>query len=335
MKRIVATLLFGLTLSVWHIPHSTWADEIVFLCHPARGVGGPGAGAEDEICTVNPNGGEPRTLTKKPRGVIKGWPAWSPDRTRIFFATVVPSNLYLMDADGGNVTLLKEDYRGDRPAWSPDGRQIAYGGTGPWIAILDVRARKEELMFVPVDQARDMAWSPDGRQLAFVNWNRDQHTGRDIYVINVDGTDLRQLTDHPSHDRWPAWSPDGRQIAFHSTRARDNSGGIYLMDTDGKNVKELTNGDEIYPSWSPDGNQIAFWVWNDNVRIGHIGVMDADGHHLELVAVGRSPSWQSTFPDLAVQPVEKLVLVWGRLNLIERHHFSFHGKCSIGTAINM
>ena len=270
MRRIVSALIFGLTLSVWHIPHSTSADEIVFLCEPIADVGG-----EHEICTVNPNGGEHRTLTKKPEGLIKNWPTWSPDRTEIFFATFAPSDFYLMDADGGNVTLLKEDYRGARPAWSPDGRKIAYGGTGQWIAIFNVRTRIEKLMFVPVDQARDMAWSPDGRQLAFVNWNREQHTGRDIYVINVDGTGLRQLTDHPAHDRWPAWAPDGRQIAFYSTRNNDdNSGGIFLMDTDGKNVKELTDGNEIYPSWSPDGKRIAFSVWDGKQRIG---IMDAEG----------------------------------------------------------
>jgi len=310
MRRIVSALIFGLTLSVWHIPHSTSADEIVFLCEPIADVGG-----EHEICTVNPNGGEHRTLTQKPKGLTKHWPTWSPDRTEIFFATSVPSDLYLMDADGRNVTLLKQDYRGARPAWSPDGRKIAYGGIGSWIAILDVRTLKEKLMFVPVDRARDMAWSPDGRQLAFVNWNPDQRTGRDIYVINVDGTGLRQLTDHPGHDRLPAWAPNGRQIAFYSTRnnLNNNSGGIFLMDTDGKNVKELTDRDEKYPSWSPDGKRIAFSIWDSKARKKFIGVMNADGHHLELIAEGYSPSWQSTFPRLAVHPIEKLTSTWGQI----------------------
>lgn len=311
MRRIVSTLLFGLTLSAWHIPHSTSADEIVFLCRLRADV----IGGEDEICTVNPNGGEQITLAKKPKGLIKNWPTWSPDRTKIFFATFAPSNLYLMNANGGNVTLLKEDYRGKRPAWSPDGQKIAYGGTGPWIAIFDVRTRNEKLMFVPVDQAYDMAWSPDGRQLAFVNWNPDQQTGRDIYVINVDGTDLRQLTDHLGHDRWPAWAPSGRQIAFYSTRnnLNNNSGGIFLMDTDGKKVKELTDGNEKYPSWSPDGKRIVFSVWDSKARKTRIGVMNANGHHLELIAEGRSPSWQSTFPGLAVRPIEMLVSTWGAI----------------------
>ena len=310
MKRILSALLFGLTLSAWHIPHDTSADEIVFLCRLRVDI----VGGEDEICTVNPNGGEQITLTKKPKGLIKNWPTWSPDRTKILFATLAPSNLYLMDANGGNVTLLKENYRGARPAWSPDGRKIAYGGTGPWIAFLDVRTLKEKPMFVPVDRARDMAWSPNGRQLAFVNWNRDHQTGRDIYIINVDGTDLRQLTDHPGHDRLPAWAPNGRQIAFYSTRNNDNnSGGIFLMDTDGKKVTELTDGNETYPSWSPDGKRIAFSVWDDKGHQTRIGVINADGHHLKLIAKGHSPSWQSTFPRLAVQSMEKLVSIWGRM----------------------
>ena len=311
MKRILSALLFGLTLSVWHIPHNTSADEIVFLCRRRAGV----VGTADEICTVNPDGGEQRTLTEKPKGLTKEWPTLSPDRTKIIFATFAPSDLYLMDADGGDVTLLKEDYQGERPAWSPDGRKIAYGGTGAWIAFLDVRTLKEKVMFVPVDRARDMAWSPDGRQLAFVNWNPDHHTGRDIYVINVDGTNLRQLTDHPGHDRRPAWAPNGRQIAFYSTRnnLKNNSGGIFLMDTDGKNVKELTNGNETSPSWSPNGKRIAFSVWDSKAREQRIGIMDADGHHLELIAEGHTPSWQSTFPRLAVQPMEKLVSTWGRM----------------------
>lgn len=308
MKNIVCLLLLGLMFSgLSGTPLCLWADEIVFVCR-RNGV----VGADDEICTVLPTGGRRRTLTKEPPGLIKEWPSWSPDRTQIAFASHAPSQLYLVDADGGNVVRLKKDYRGWRFAWSPDGRHIAYGGVGPWLAILDVRTGKETVLFVPVDEARDMAWSPDGHQLAFVNW-KDWGLGRDIYLINVDGTGLRQLTHHPAHDLQPAWGPNGRQIAFHSRRNTER-GGIFVMDADGNNVRELTAGGESYPSWSPDGKQLAFQ--GDLAGKVWVGVMDADGENLRLIAEGSSyPSWQSTFPGLSVHPVERFVSTWGRMKV--------------------
>ena len=176
---------------------------------------------------------------------------------------------------------------------------------------------------------KEVAWSPDGRQLAFAA-DADLPT-RDIYVVNTDyvlneeGIGLRQLTQHPGEDRTPAWSPDGKHIAFHSTR--NETGGIFLMDADGSNITELTNDGENTPSWSPDGKQIAVDVLPGPPQVGaegiavgplpvgkpHIMVMDADGRNSEFIAVGHSPSWQSTFPGLAVQPIEMLTLTWGQI----------------------
>ena len=144
---------------------------------------------------------------------------------------------------------------------------------------------------------RDMAWSPDGHRIAFSSLDQ-----RQIYVINVDGTNLRELTpetDIPhSHNRSPAWSPDGQQIAFSSSR--NETGGIFLMDADGGNVRELTNGGEGSPSWSPDGSQIAFSV------VGYIGVIDVDGNNLKLLTEGTYPSWQPSGL-VAVNPVGRFV----------------------------
>ena len=98
MKRIVATLLFGLTLSVWHVTHGTWADRIVFACFP------DGQGHSD-ICMINSDGSDLRRLTEIPER--KDWPAWSPD---CFHA----NKLWLMDTDGNNLTVLKEEFSFDR-----------------------------------------------------------------------------------------------------------------------------------------------------------------------------------------------------------------------------
>ena len=203
----------------------------------------------------------------------KAWPTWSPDKKTIVFGHV--NKLWLMDADGNNLRVLREDVSFDlRTAWSPDGSKIAYGV---------------------------------------------------VFAINIDeGIGLRQLTQHPGEDRTPAWSPDGKHIAFYSTR--NETGGIFLMDADGNNITELTNDGENTPSWSPDGKQIAVDVFPGPPQIGaegiavgpipgkpHIRVMDADGRNSEFITVGHSPSWQSTFPSLAVQPVEMLTLTWGQI----------------------
>lgn len=97
--------------------------------------------------------------------------------------------------------------------------------------------------------------SPDGRQIAFQskvenNW--------EIFVMDVDGRNVKRLTFNPADDRQPAWSPDGANIAFASNRDGNNE--IYVMDTDGKSKRNITNApasDEA-PTWSPDSQMIAF-----------------------------------------------------------------------------
>ncbi len=127
-----------------------------------------------------------------------------------------------------------------------------------------------------------------GSRIVFSNLAFDNY---EIYVMDADGGNRKNLSNHPRHDVDPDWSPDGTKIAFVS----DRDGGvyqIYVMDADGTNQIRLTDGPPWQkgdPDWSPDGKQIAFSVddWDD-----HIDVMDADGDNrvvLEENAFG--PSW--------------------------------------------
>jgi Tol biopolymer transport system component len=109
-------------------------------------------------------------------------------------------------------------------------------------------------------------WSPDGRRIVFQSFPANE-----IYAINVDGTGLVNLTNTPAiREQLPDWSPDGRRIAFH----RD--GGIYLMNSDGSNVRALVSGASFW-DWSPDGRKIAFLGHDHLGRERDYYVISVDG----------------------------------------------------------
>jgi Tol biopolymer transport system component len=119
------------------------------------------------------------------------------------------------------------------------------------------------------------AWSRDGRTIVFVSW-RDGNG--EVYAMNADSSEPRNLTQHPAKDVRPAWSPNGRRIAFVSRR--DGNAEVYVMNADGSGKRNLTRdraGDDDYPTWSPDGRKIAFF--GDRLQ-DSLYVMNADGSGL-------------------------------------------------------
>ncbi len=229
---------------------------------------------------------------------------WSSDGKKIFFH--YSFHIYSINTDGSNQTSIAY-CRDCYAAMSPDGTKIAFSSWGDWIindlgatiyghALYIVNADGSGLTKIVgmndnVNYEKSPAWSPDGTKIAFEGWWAGE---TNIYLVNVDGSNLQKLTNTTAFDYSPVWSPDGKKIAFISNR--DGNKEIYVMNADGSNLVNLTSNqaDDIYPVWSPDGTKIAFMSYRDGNW--EIYVMNADGTNLvnltNNLARDQYPIWQ-------------------------------------------
>jgi TolB protein len=198
------------------------------------------------------------------------------------------------------VKLTRDGLFKQRPAWSPDGKQLSFArheGDAIRLYLIGADGSNERRLTDRKHPEYDAAWSPDGTRLAFALVAVSGTQGDvDVYTIAADGSDLRPVAVSEgklSHEESPAWSTDGRQIAFTSTR--DGNQEICVADADGSNMRALTSdaGLDAHPAWSPDGRRIAFATdrWGDL----EIALIDADGSNLTRLTTSAGlddyPAW--------------------------------------------
>jgi len=117
--------------------------------------------------------------------------------------------------------------------------------------------------------------------IAFVKQGTSPNSGADIYLVNLDGTNVVNITDTQGDDLRPAWSPDGWRLAYTCRRQPDGSVNgpqrICVRNSDGTGFVVLSNtlADDFGPTWSRDGSQIAFTTGSGSQTV--LSVMNADG----------------------------------------------------------
>ena len=187
-------------------------------------------------------------------------PAWSPDGTKIAFVSAREGtpHVYVMNADGtGTRRLSDSDQEDEHPSWSADGATIVFSREG---AIFEIPSGGGAAHRVGrgLGNARSPAFSPDGKLIAY-DYRKPGFSIRELYVMNADGTGIRQVTRIGEVSSLPAWSPDGRTLAFQSN-ARAGRYEIYTVPAAGGTPRRVTTSeiDAIQPAWTPDGTGITF-----------------------------------------------------------------------------
>jgi eukaryotic-like serine/threonine-protein kinase len=154
-------------------------------------------------------------------------------------------------------------------------------------------------------------------QIAFAS---DRSGTTQVWIMNVDGSDLHQVTDMPEGACQPEWSPDGMSLAFISPCDRNQEqyrgAGIFIINADGSGLMPLPSvpGGDYDPSWSPDGKEIAFTSLRNGGRTRIFMINLADGEVERLsgqYSYDRQPSWSLDGSRLAFVTTQKgPVQVW-------------------------
>jgi Tol biopolymer transport system component len=214
---------------------------------------------------------------------------------RLAFGITVDGNtdVYSVRPNGNALRRLTDDPGFDAcPAYSADGDQIAWCGSGGvWLMRQDGTERRQLTTFGTFPD-----FSPDGSKIVF-NGAPSGSTNVDVWVIDVDGGNLTQLTTAPGPDRFPVWSPNGTKIVFQSVRTGLSQ--VWVMNPDGSDQTQLTFdlvAKDQLPDSSPDGSRIAFVEQTHPVG-GDIWVMNADGSEARAITSGADKLGAAWSPD--------------------------------------
>jgi TolB protein len=228
---------------------------------------------DTEVFSVDPDSGDSHNLSRSP-GSEDRYRCSSPDGSRVAFISDRSGrpDLYVMDADGGNVIRLVDSksvcYM---PSWrrTSRGERIVFGTHGEKGEMAAIRPDGSGL--TTLGDGHDPVLSPDGAKIAFTG---DVPGGVAVFVMDADGRNRRRVVPETSAvgATFPDWSPDGAHMVFAYPVGPALE--LFVIGSDGMNRRQLTNlGKVATPAaWSPDGKWISFRLtderyWSDPARM--------------------------------------------------------------------
>lgn len=239
----------------------------------------------DQICTMNADGSNRKQVTEA-------------EATAFYASLSVGSDMiYFSSRESGSFQIYairpsgKEFKRLTRvagnfyaPELSPSGQWIVMTKEGEGIWLMKPDGTNPHAITDKDDI--DPAWSADGSMISFAS---SRSGSRQLFVMNADGSNIRQVTNLDNMGGRSSWSPDGTQLTFYAGPQGDHN--IYVVNVDGTNLVQLTSGgDNLGPSWSPDGNWITFTSFRDGNN--EVYVMHPDGTGLKNLTNNTGSDWQ-------------------------------------------
>jgi dipeptidyl aminopeptidase/acylaminoacyl peptidase len=305
---------FQLTRGARSVSMPRWSPDGRWLAFVSERTGD-----KSQVFAIRPNGGEALRLTAADAGVNEF--AWSPDGTQIAFTAAEPESdrRKRRKEHLGDFVVVRRDYT------------VSEIWTAPLAEALEQPAAGTRRTTGGTRHARDLAWSPDGTRIVFsgtASPEPAQGGTADLFVLDLSGNAVSQLTRAPGPDVNPRWSPDGAAIVFQSVMGQRDyyyrNSRLAIVPASGGTPRSITDAFDEWPllhDWTREGIYFSgfqktarhlFRVDPQSSRITRVSAPDAlyagsfsvaaDGRHLAFTAA--SPT---SAPELFVSPSEGFV----------------------------